>query len=339
MQRDYYKHLFTPESDSESEADNILPNSITLDEQGEYNPYSDFLEQGNFILHNFFDLENIDETFGNHCEAGINDNNSDMDLDSDCTESSFSSWENDSIDYDFENNISDNISLPDMADLLQEDEILNLLGQKEFVEPKITEAPTAPPLVTADKIGTFNIQNKFDHDTAAELFIREDMTFLSLQEPFAHAKMQDDSWASYQRLEMQNARITSYFTKYQVVMFDSWKWGGKILQEFQSFSHGRVTSIAFDLGNRQLIGRISVYASTVEATSNVTDTVRNDDETLNSTAELISQCKERLTCKYPNICIIVMGDIQETLSTEDSDNMGRSRYKTPSNGILRLLLF
>jgi len=335
-QRDYYKHLFTPESDSESEAENILPNSTTLDEQGEYNPYSDFLEQGNFILQNFFNLENTDKNFGNHCEAGVNDTNSDMDLDSDCTESSFSSWENDSIDHDFENNISDNISLPDMADLLQEDEILNLLGQKEFVEPKIPKAPTAPPL-TADKLGTFNIQNKFDHETAAELFIREDMTFLALQEPFAHSKMQADSWASFQKLELQNARITSYFTKYQVIMFDSWKWGGKILEEFQSFSHGRITSIAFDLGNNQLLAIICVYASTAEATSSGTDTVKNEDEQLNSTAELISKVKERLSHKYPDICIIVMGDIQETMSTEDTDNRGNSRYKTPNNAILRLL--
>jgi len=336
QERDYYKFLFTPESDSDIESDKNLSSPDSLEDLNEYDPNSDFLEQGNFILRHFFNLDNIEKNTEKTHESTVYNTDSDMDLDSDCTDSSINSWDSDNSDLDFENCSSDTMSIPDMADLLQEDDILDLLGQKDFVEPKIPKASTAPPL-TADKLGTFNIQNKFDHDTAAELFIREDMTFLALQEPFAHSKMQNDSWDSYQKLELQNARITSYFTNYQVIMFDSWKWGGKILLEFESFAYGRVTSIAFDLGNNQLLGIISVYASTVEATASGSDSMQNDEEQLNSTAELISKVKERFSFKYPDMCIVVMGDIQETLTTEDVDNMGKTRYKTPENGILRLL--
>jgi len=342
QERDYYQHLFTPESDYDETINHDPAMLDAAKSQEVHDPYSDFLEQGEYILQHFFGKNSLD--LEDTCiasppaeyNAEDDDLGSDMDIDSDSMGSSISSWNFEDIDLENGNSFTNEDSLPEMINLLPENEILDLLGQKEremLDEPK---SPTLPP-TTADKIGTFNIQNKFDHDTAAELFVREDMTFLALQEPFAHSKMQDESWSSFQQLEMQNARIISYFTKYQVIMFDGWRWGGKILQEFESFSHGRVTSIAFDLGNKQKIGIIRVYASTKEAIAGSSMIDHDEEEKLNMTAELICEIKGKLLHNYPDICIIVMGDMQETLTTEDSDNMGVCRYKTPPNGILRSL--
>ena len=342
QERDYYQHLFTPESDSDETSHHESVSSDISKPQDAYEPYSDFMEQGEYILRHFFG-----QNSSNKDDASItsgssdgkleqNDSDSDMDIESDSMNSDFSSWDFEDTGLEYEGSFLNEDSLPEIINVLPEDEILELLGQKQNNVPEEPKQPTLPPL-TADKIGTFNIQNKFDHTTAAELFVREEMTFLALQEPFAHSKLQNDSWDSFQKLEMQNARIISYFTKYQVIMFDSWKWGGKILQDFESFNHGRVTSMAFDLGNNQQVGIISVYASTVEALASSANKSIDEGENLNSTAELICKIKGEFLHNYPGMCLIIMGDMQETVTIEDRDNMGTCRYNTPSNGIIRSL--
>ena len=344
QERDYYQHLFTPES----VLDETLTHDAALSDasrpQDVYDPHADFMEQGEYILNHFFGDKILDtednSVFSNSSQGNSaqDDLGSDMDIDSDSMTSSTLSWTFEHVDFDNAGPNFDNDLVPEIINLLPDEEISKLLGQKEnSTIPESFKVQTSPPHI-ADKLGTFNIQNKFDHDTAAELFIREEMTFLALQEPFAHSKMQEDSWSAFQKLEMQNARITSYFTKYQVIMFDSWKWGGKIIQEFESFAHGRVTSIAFDLGDKQRINIISVYASTKEAFAGSSNNdAQNEEDNLNSTAELIDEIKGNIAHKYPGICTIIMGDLQETLSTNDRDNIGACRYKTPSNGILKML--
>jgi len=56
-----------------------------------------------------------------------------------------------------------------------------------------------------------------------------------------------------------------------------------------------------------------------------------------STAEIIDKIMAKWKKKHPNICIIVLGDMQETWTTSDRDNLGKFRVEKPQNGILALL--
>jgi len=188
-----------------------------------------------------------------------------------------------------------------------------------------------------DKIGSFNVQNGFDHDTAAAFFVQEDLTFLALQEPFASNYTKNDSWQSFQKLELQSARIQTFITPHQVIMYDSWKWGGRVLEDFTSYAHGRVTSISFDLGNNPKIGLISVYASTVEALQESRNLPDNTDTVWISAAEIIDKIMTKWKQQNPGLCTIILGDLQETWTTSDIDNIGKYRLKKPIHGILSLL--
>jgi len=111
-----------------------------------------------------------------------------------------------------------------------------------------------------DTIGTFNIQNKYDHCIATQLFLKGDFTFLALQEPFASHDKTPDTWKKCRRMEVQSARLCCWETHHQVIMYDSWKWGGKVISHFNNLFNGRIISIAFEFGNNQKLGIISIYA-------------------------------------------------------------------------------
>lgn len=346
LDRDYYKHLFTPESESDESSSSCSHSQISSGDLCEYDLFSDFIAQeGNNILESSVNYQ-WPECF--HSLTGSDPSQIQKWLEEDDLELS-------ELDFDFEDSTTpsqtkcdknpplsqslieeeDNFP-PTMLQFLQEDDVLDLLGQKEQQTPNVPKTTTNKPL-TADKIGCYNIQNKFDHNTAAELFIREDMTFLALQEPYAGNYSENASWESFQQLELQNARISSFITQHQIILFDNWKWGGKTMEQFESFAHGRVTSIAFDLGNEQKIGIISVYASTVEALQEAQYETEGKTNIISS-AEIIDKIKTRWNRKYKdNICIIIMGDFQETMTQTDRDNLGACRYATPRNGIINLI--
>ena len=352
--RDYYKNLFTPDSESglfsssNEDSTSYLPDKPL---NTPVNPFAaDFLAQGSHILRTIYGEEWTKVPLPIF-ENGISSNNydeensskssfSNMDISStNSTISNLSEFDafpqiNESLTNSSTSSVT-SIGPPEMINMIHEEEILDLLGQSKPIPIKSTPIQNSPPPM-ADKIGCYNIQNKFDHNTAAEFFVREDMTFLSLQEPYPFGNNNNASWDSYQILELQNARISCFITKYQIILFDNWKWGGKTMEDFHSHSHGRITSIAFDLGNSQKIGIISVYASTSEALKG-SQSIHSDEDTFITSAEIIDKIKSNWEHKFKDICIIVLGDFQESISTKDRDNMGTCRYDTPAHGIIRLL--
>jgi len=346
--RDYYKHLFTPESDDSigDFNDNFGDSQPCHKTSFSYDIFQDFLAQGEAILkedsakfwnNNFEETQDhVDLSNQYWFEHDLANEFllDDMDSTSSHSSASFSDSE-DSDSYSSTSNSSQMSDPPQIINLLPEEDILRLLGQQPYSPPTNDPAPNPPP-PAADKIGCYNIQNKFDHNTAAELFIKEEMTFLSLQEPHGMFHTPNDSWSSFQQLELQNARIASFITKHQIILYDTWKWGGKVMDDFRSFDNGRVTSIAFDLGHDQHIGIISVYASTVEALQGVQCQKDGKDHIISS-AEIISEIQTGWKHKFGNICSIIMGDIQETQTQDDRDNLGNCRYATPELGILNLL--
>jgi len=146
---------------------------------------------------------------------------------------------------------------------LEEDDIAQLLGENISL-PQLELRETLEK-ENVDIIASFNVRNKYNHITDAELLIRGKNSFLSIQEPYASSHKASDSWKAFQRLELESARITAYETPFQMILFDSWKWGGQILLPFQSLQYGRIASIAFGRGKKFKLGIISVYAPTRDA--------------------------------------------------------------------------
>ena len=187
--------------------------------------------------------------------------------------------------------------------------------------------------VNEDTIACLNVRNKYEHTAAAELFLQENLSFLALQEPFCSKHKTSDSWKAYRQLELQSARIRCFETPYQVILFDTWKWGGKLLYPFQSRQHGRVTSIGFKFNAKQKIGIISVYAPANVMTSS---TLTEGNSSLQITSDLVSKTIKKWEAENPTIQIIILGDLQETISVHDRDNIGNYRQKQVQNGILNL---
>ena len=58
-----------------------------------------------------------------------------------------------------------------------------------------------------DILGTYNIQNKYEHSIATQLFLAGGFTFLALQEPFASHDKTPDSWKACRKNEVESARL------------------------------------------------------------------------------------------------------------------------------------
>jgi len=112
--------------------------------------------------------------------------------------------------------------------------------------------------------------------------------------------------------------------------------GGKELSDFQSHQNGRLVSIAFEFRNKQQLGIISIYA--VTASYHTNDKERKlEDKLRNTTTFLMNKTIKEWKHKFPNMCVLIMGDLQETITISDKDNIGNYRKPQFKNGILKSL--
>jgi len=221
--------------------------------------------------------------------------------------------------------------LPPVISFLDEEAISNLLGENvPLPEPEPKETLEKHNL---DTIGSFNVRNKYSHVTAGELLIKEKLTFLSIQEPYASSHKVTESWKAFQKLELQSARIACYETPYQIILFDSWKWGGKVFLPFQSLQYGRIASIGFDLGDKLQIGIISVYAPSKDS-KNIHFSESDTHPTMKVTNNLVQKLLSKWKANHPNMVTIILGDFQETISDLDRDNLGAYRIRPTADGVL-----
>jgi len=201
-----------------------------------------------------------------------------------------------------------------------------LLGFNQPI-PKIMTQESSPETHT-DKIATFNVQNKYDHVSAAELMFNENLTYIAFQEPFQSSNPPADSWQSFSKCELQSARLDCYQTHHQIILIDTFRWGGKILSNFESQANGRVTGIAFQFGDGAKIGIISVYASSAEIHDNITDGINKEIHIH------IKRIKEGWKSKHETMNVVILGDFQETCTISNRDNVGRFRKSKIEDGIL-----
>ena len=268
-QRNYYDELFSSDSDEES--------TCTISTENKY----------------IFDLSNLPNNTNNNIKKPLTsiqkheayNTSSDMEISSTeksqtNTELSTNSHHSQSFDSNTHEELEDDMNSLysklsfDSLNYLDEEEIIRLqrgayikqsLSNTEsssYTEPKDNND------IQTDKIVCHNIQNKYDHMAAAEMVLQEQITFAALQEPSATGRHENIAWNAFKKRELASARITSYETQHQVILYDAWRWGGKELTDFQSQQNGRLVSIAFEFGDKQQLGIISIYAITAASHRN-----------------------------------------------------------------------
>jgi len=221
--------------------------------------------------------------------------------------------------------------LEPVINFLEDEEVEFLFGENiPLPKPECRETLEDK---NVDIIASFNVRNKYDHITAAELLIKEKITFLSIQEPYASSHKASESWKAFQKLELESARISCYETPYQMILFDSWKWGGRVISPFQSLQYGRIASIGFDLGNDLILGIISLYAP-AKNSNNLHYSEEATHPTMRITATLVQKILAKWKVKYPKMVTLILGDFQETISILDRDNLGEYRQEPTQNGVL-----
>jgi len=314
--RDFYVDLFSPDTVTDSSSLSDFEH-ISSQHKGD-----DFLLTNMSLLNNEKTHIEVNPTASNFDESAHSQSDSDMDIsDSSCSSNSSislaSSEETPKVD--------------PVISFLEEDDIAHLLGEN-------VSLPQPEPRETLEKenvdiIASFNVRNKYNHITAAELLIREKISFLSIQEPYASSHKASESWKAFQRLELESARITAYETPFQMILFDSWKWGGQILLPFQSLQYGRIASIAFDLGKKFKLGIISVYAPTRDASYKQLPEEQAHPP-LQITNMLVQKILKKWKSEYPDMLTLVLGDFQETISKLDKDNFGNFRQDPTEGGLV-----
>jgi len=190
-------------------------------------------------------------------------------------------------------------------------------------DPSLTQMHVHASSIHKDKIGCYNIQNRYSYTIAMEMFIREKFTFLSFQEPFGSQYSQTDSWEKKKKGDMGNLRIKCFELKHQIVLLDNIKWEGKEEDDFRSYMDGRIVTLVLKFGKtiggtHQRLGIVSIYGI---AGMGLSQKEASKKETSITLIVLISDIKERwTTSRYPDICIVYLGDFQETILMENSDN-------------------
>jgi len=268
------------------------------------------------------------------------DDNSDMSISTD----SESLQPEDDGDNDLKDNI-DNESFDsdqsfDSIQLLGEDEILHCF-KGDIIDPdnykKWNENLQKKELAQCevDQIASFNIQNRYDHTLAAELMIKENYSFIAFQEPYhaSHYK-KNQKWQDFQKRELASARLSVFETQHQVIMYDNWKWGGREISSFESYQNGRITTIAFGFGKHQQLGIISIYGIS-ESTGNSEEEKKSKRNIRNTTTFLVKKIMKQWKHQFPDMGVIIMGDLQETVTKSDRDNLGPYRQDMLRNGILK----
>ena len=333
--QDFYEQLFSNDSDENSNEDASVTGLDSLEDNLESEGARGFR-----ILNIKESLRELDLEFDMEGDTRyVNDDNSDMSISSGGS-MIFIDQETLSVDKTIEDmevsNIQDTSPLSDsqIHDLLIDNSKEILAQKNKILDETININNSSQESVHEDVIGTFNIQNKYDHGAAAQLFLDGKFTFLCLQEPHASHSNIQETWKSCRRLELNSARITCHETHHQIILYDAWKWGGKVISNFESEMDGRIVYMAFQFESGEKLGIISIYALARGGSLNADLTER--EKLRQTTVTLVKRQHSKWLRQYPNIKIMIMGDMQETVSTTNKDNMGKSRFtNNTSNGIVR----
>jgi len=183
-----------------------------------------------------------------------------------------------------------------------------------------------------DTIGTYNINKQYSHECSAELMLKANLSLLAIQEPFASFTTNNKAWNAYRVSNLNSAYFKAFESKHQVLIIDEEKWGGRNLEPIQCFQEGRILALPFKLSDTQMLGIISIYAIT-SGDEVLADGSHKTKIRIN-TAKKAREIYDIWIKKYPGIIISIIGDLQETWSKTNLDNLGKYRKDIDENGVL-----
>jgi len=244
-QRDYYDELFSSDSDEDSTNSNNTGNMYTFDlsilsenlrdktktskqNDNEPNTSSDMdisstekSQDSTTSIENSYQSQSIESN--THQKQKLNNSH--------LNSSSNSAKCNNAFTKEDETKSQHSEISIDSLDYLDEEEIIRL-QRGTYIKQTLTNTKSAHLTnpeetinVQSDKIICHNIQNKYDHMAAAEMILKEQITFAALQEPSATGRHDNTAWNAFKKRELASARITSYETQHQVILYDAWRWG------------------------------------------------------------------------------------------------------------------
>ena len=124
-------------------------------------------------------------------------------------------------------------------------------------------------------------------------------------------------------------------TKHQFIVIFSKTFGQRTI-ETKIKLNGRLISQTFDLGQDKNMAIISIYGVTGNKHGTYADGTSKDYVR----SQLFVECRreiKRIEANYKNPDIIVMGDLQETITQTKADNIGTNTHKQLPNGMVNLL--
>jgi len=215
--RNYYDQLFSLDSEVDENSEYSDKPTSNLENSMHHSSNSIHNEQSSLSS------SVCDHSISSNSDMSISDDSStssssDISSSSNDSENSISNESCDSLNY-FNPNGDANNDICKVTEILDEKELDDLLGCHDISRPPPKQEVL--PKSEIDKIGSFNVRNKYDHDIAAFFMMKEELSFLAIQEPFPATNVPSQSWTSYRKRELESARISCYETPFQIILFDS----------------------------------------------------------------------------------------------------------------------
>ena len=186
-----------------------------------------------------------------------------------------------------------------------------------------------------DGIACYNIGNKYCHTIAMQLMAEGELSFLAIQEPYsarAAGQGTHETWRASETKELDMLRYTSVPSQWQLVIYDNMKWGGRETENPEVHLDGRVITMAFALAPGQKIRIASVYVPAQRNAGNKEE--RGRREKRQEVAALVRSKLEQWKLEDKEICTIVLGDFQETVTSTAVDDWGAYTKEPAPDGLV-----
>lgn len=181
------------------------------------------------------------------------------------------------------------------------------------------------------RLATWNAANHVSAAGITKLMTHGSIALLAIQEPWMRY---NQGWASSMAHITEKAGYSLLTSKHQLIVTD-WEAIESRTLTREVALNGRLIAITIGLHSHQKVTIISVYG--VTGNGQYADG-RTKDEIRRQLQTTLQRTIRRAKMNGPNDPVIVMGDLQDTLTTTAYDNEGAQTYPQHPHGTIRILM-
>ena len=189
----------------------------------------------------------------------------------------------------------------------------------------------------AFRFATQNIDKGYRTDLALQIMLQQHISMMGFQEWRGYSARDltnDDTKRIRNQLSRYN--MGAIITKHQIVIYDEPVFGNNFAEQPTVTDDGRLISIILQRDNNEYLAIMWVYGVAHGDEEQEYANGKTKEEVRISLVQNADDELKRIYNKYgPNTPIQVAGDLQDTLTRTDTDNVGSTRYKMMDNGILK----